>query len=81
MENIRQNKAARAAAMLLVVVLITMCILSGTLAKYITRDSGKDLARVAKFGVVASVTGDLFGYAYKANGQDTDGKDKSAISE
>lgn len=68
MENIRTNKAARTAAALLVLVLITTCIIGGTLAKYITKDQGSDSARVAKFGVVASAKGDLFGTSYANDG-------------
>lgn len=76
MENIRTNKAARVAALILVLVLVTMCILGGTLAKYITKDSGSDSARVAKFGVVATMSGNLFGQAYSHDAATTD---KSAI--
>lgn len=79
MENTRKNIAARVAAMFLVLVMITLCILGGTLAKYITKDSGSDSARVAKFGVVASVSGNLFGKVYKSNGSET--HDKLAIAE
>lgn len=54
----------RAAGFLLVGVMLTASIVSGTYAKYVTQDSAQDTARVAKFGVVATVSGDLFGKSY-----------------
>lgn len=62
----KKNKMMRLASALLVLTLLTTCIISGTFAKYVTTDSASDTARVAKFGVVASVSGDLFGATYKA---------------
>ena len=58
----------RAAGALLIGVMLTASVVSGSFAKYVTQDSSYDAARVAKFGVVASVSGDLFGNSYaKAN--------------
>ena len=56
----------RAAGFLLVGVMLTASVVSGTYAKYVTQDSTQDTARVAKFGVVATVSGDLFGDSYAA---------------
>ena len=38
-------------SLLLVAVMLTTCVISGTFAKYVTKDSANDSARVAKFGV------------------------------
>ncbi len=66
----KKNRMLRMASALLVLTLLSTSVIGGTFAKYVTTDSGTDTARVAKFGVVATVSGDLFGYAYKnvANG-------------
>ena len=47
----KKNKMMRAASALLVAVLLTTSVISGTFAKYITEDEGSDYARVAKWGV------------------------------
>ena len=62
----KKNVTMRAAGFLLVGVMLTASIVSGTFAKYVTQDSAQDTARVAKFGVVAAVSGDLFGKSYSA---------------
>ncbi len=62
----KKNKMLRMASAMLVLTLLTTSIIGGTFAKYVTTDSGSDAARVAKFGVVATVAGDLFGSTYKA---------------
>ncbi len=62
----KKNKALRAASALMVLTMLTTSIIGGTFAKYTTSDSANDTARVAKFGVVATVSGDLFGSTYKA---------------
>lgn len=61
----KKNKMMRAASALLVAVLLTTCAVSGTFAKYVTEDSAKDSARVAKFGVVVTADGTLFEDTYK----------------
>ena len=63
----RKNKMMRTASGLLVATLLTTSVISGTFAKYTTAASGKDSARVAKFGVTITTTGDMF-----ANEYDTD---------
>lgn len=47
----KKNKMMRLASCLLVAVLLTTSMISGTFAKYVTSDTGTDSARVAKFGV------------------------------
>lgn len=62
----KKNKMLRLASALLILTLLTTSIIGGTFAKYVTTESGSDTARVAKFGVVATVSGDLFGSTYAA---------------
>ena len=47
----KKNRMMRLASILLVCVLLTTSVISGTFAKYTTSDEGSDFARVAKFGV------------------------------
>jgi len=60
----KRNKVMRAASAILVLAVLTTCIFSGTMAKYIISDYTTDSARVAKFGVVVTASGDLFGSSY-----------------
>lgn len=61
----KKTKFMRAALLLLVLTLITSCFVGGTFAKYTTSNTGKDNARVAKFGVEISATGsDAFSTFY-----------------
>ncbi len=63
-----KNKMMRIASVLLVAALITTCAISGTFAKYVTKASGEDSARVAKWGIVLTMAGDdLFAPEYKAD--------------
>ena len=66
----KKNKPMRAAGVLLLATMLTTCMTAGTFAKYTTSDSAEDSARVAKFGVVVSADGTLFGQQYQdsANG-------------
>lgn len=57
----------RTASGLLVATLLTTSVISGTFAKYTTSDSAGDSARVAKWGVTVTATGNLFGTDYAAN--------------
>lgn len=68
----KKNRMMRLASGLLVAVLITTSMISGTFAKYTTQDSASDVARVAKWGVTATVSGSLFGEPYNGN-TETDG--------
>lgn len=60
-----KNRMMRLASALLILTLLTTCMISGTFAKYTTQATGKDTARVAKWGVTVNVTSDLFADAYK----------------
>lgn len=66
----KKNKMMRLASSLLVAVLLTTSVISGTFAKYVTSDEASDSARVAKWGVTVDVKGDAFGEAY-AEGTDS----------
>lgn len=68
----RKNKMMRTASGLLVATLLTTSIISGTFAKYATEASGSDTARVAKWGVTVSASGNLFGTDYASNSADAD---------
>lgn len=61
----KKNKSMRIASGLLIATLLTTSIISGTFAKYTTKASGQNTARVAKWGVVVSVDKDFFGEQYK----------------
>ena len=60
----KKNKILRTASVMFVLTMLTTSIIGGTFAKYVTTDSAQDTARVAKFGVVATASGDLFGSTY-----------------
>lgn len=60
----KKNAMMRVASVMLVLVLMTSSVISGTFAKYTTQDSGKDNARVAKWGVELQVFGNLYGDTY-----------------
>lgn len=62
----KKNRMMRVASGLLVAVLLTTCVISGTFAKYVTSDNSTDKARVAKFGVSVVASGDdLFNNEYE----------------
>ncbi len=60
----KKNKTMRVASLLLVAVLMTACVISGTFAKYVTSGDVADTARVAKFGVTVTATSELFKTEY-----------------
>ena len=70
----KKNRMMRIAAVLLIAVLLTTSVISGTFAKYVTEVSSSDSARVAKWGFnTASINfEDLFAASYTnvANGSD-----------
>ena len=70
----KKNNALRVAAGLVVAVLLSTCLVSGTYAKYTTSGNIVDSARVAKFGVeVAGNAGaftDTYGTTVKSTGGD-----------
>jgi len=62
----KKNKMMRLASALLVAVLLTTSVISGTYAKYVTKADGSDTARVAKWGVEVKVGGsNLFSEEYE----------------
>lgn len=67
----KKNKMMRAAGALMVVTLLTLSIVSGTFAKYVTSSSASDSARVAKFGVTVTADGSLFDNNYFAADENT----------
>lgn len=68
----KKNTMMRIASVLLVVVLLTTSVISGTFAKYVTSGTGFDSARVAKWGVVISgMTSTLFAKTYAADSTTT----------
>lgn len=73
----KKNKMMRLASILLVCVLLTTSVISGTFAKYVTSDSASDTARVAKWGVTALASGNLFGSNYYS---DTETGNQNEIS-
>lgn len=60
----KKNKMMRAASFLLVAVLLTTSVISGTFAKYVTTATGSDTARVAKWGVTVTANGSTFAQEY-----------------
>lgn len=65
--NMKKNKSMRLASFLLVGVLLTTSIISGVFAKYTTKSSAEDTARVAKWGVVTTMDASIFGERYGKN--------------
>ena len=66
MKTKKNGKTLRVAGLLLALVLVTSCFVGGTFAKYVTYGGGMDEARVAKFGVKVTATGDVFAKVYDA---------------
>ena len=60
----KKNWTMRVALLIVALALITSCFVSGTYAKYVTSGSGSDIARVAKFGVTVTATGESFSKTY-----------------
>ena len=64
----KKNKMMRIASILMVATLITTCAISGTFAKYVTRASGEDSARVAQWGIILGINGgEAFDTQYPAS--------------
>lgn len=63
----KKNVMMRLASFLLVAVLISTSAISGTYAKYVTSGESKDMARVAKWGVVITGQADMFKTEYGSN--------------
>lgn len=60
-----KNRAMRMAMGTGAAVLLTMGVISGSFAKYITSGNGTDSARAAKFGVEVTANGTMFASEYK----------------
>lgn len=67
----KKNVMMRLASFLLVAVLISTSAISGTYAKYVTKGTGSDSARVAKFGVEVIANGDTFATKYDSDEHET----------
>lgn len=74
-----KNKTMRTAAVLGMAVLLTTSVLSGTLAKYTTTNSGSDSATVAKFGVVINVSDDMGLFKTSYAKDDTNAKSANTV--
>lgn len=61
----KKNVMMRVASVMLVLVLMTSSVISGTFAKYVTSGTSTDSARVAKFGVTVTANGDMFSQGYE----------------
>lgn len=59
-----RNRLMKASAFLLVSTMATSCFVGSTFAKYVSEGEGEDSARVAKWGVEVTVTGDGFKTEY-----------------
>ena len=60
----KKNVMMRVASIMLVLVLMSSSVISGTFAKYVTEGTGTDTARVAKWGVTVTANGASFASAY-----------------
>jgi len=63
----KKNNVMRVFSLLLALTLISVCAISGTFAKYVTKAEGEDQARVAKWGVLLNVSGNNFATEYQAH--------------
>ena len=72
----KKNRMMRLASVLLVCVLLTTSVISGTFAKYVTSAEATDSARVAKWGISMNSTGsDTFVGLYDSSVDAIDDKD------
>lgn len=65
----KKNVLMRSAGLLLVLVLVTSCFVGSTFAKYTVGGTGTATARVAKFGVAVTASGDMFAKTYATDDQ------------
>lgn len=63
----KNNWTMRAAVLMFALVLITSSFVGGTFAKYVTSGEATGSARVAKFGVDVTATGNMFAAKYTKN--------------
>lgn len=66
----KKNVMMRVASIMLVLVLMSSSVISGTFAKYVTEGTGTDSARVAKWGVTVTSNGQMFGEHYNGTTDD-----------
>ena len=76
----KKNKMMRIASLLLIAVLLTTSVISGTFAKYVTSDNHTEAARVAKFGVDVVASGSLFSNTYITHDATAGDSDTDKIS-
>lgn len=76
----KKNMMLRMASALLVLTLLTTCIIGGTFAKYTTTGTATDTARVAKWGVKVSSTGNAFATEYDTTDTTISGIAKSVVT-
>ena len=76
----KKNKFMRLASVMLMLCLITTCAISGTFAKYTTSDSAKDSARVAKWGIVLTVSDSDGSTLFAKDYEDEDDSSKMTVS-
>ena len=67
----KKNVMMRVASIMLVLVLMSSSVISGTFAKYVSAGSATDNARVAKWGVEFNNTSDLFKTEYTYDDEST----------
>lgn len=76
----KKNKMMRLASALLVAVLLTTSVISGTYAKYVTEGSGSDTARVARWGVELTISSTVFSKTYAGTDDVTVLADENVIA-
>ena len=74
----RKITIRRFAYYLLIVSIVLSCVTNGIFAKFTTEDDGGDGARVAKFGIILSVAGDLFSTTYNEYADDGTGSETAS---
>ena len=75
----KKNVMMRVASIMLVLVLMSSSVISGTFAKYVTSAESNDSARVAKFGVTVTANfGGMFTRGYKLADTTSTNKDDEA---
>ena len=75
----KKNVMMRVASIMLVLVLMTSSVISGTFAKYVTQNDVKDTARVAEWGVVITTSGSIFETQYANDDELEKDKDGNEI--
>ena len=76
----KKNKMMRLASVLMVAVMLTTSVISGTYAKYTTKGSASDTARVAKWGVEVTTGGFLFKEDYAKHDKDVAANTMTVVS-